>query len=282
MIRGEFAARWPEWLAPLGLGTIERLCNEPFPPQDSDAWKALTKPGLRARERWRLELNNDQAGADTVYIKRYKRSTWREQSDRIFRQAPLRSRGWWEFHLSQNLLAKYVAAPQAVGYAERMLSILERESAVILGAVPGDGTDRVWQKLLADNSPLTRGLARKEFIQRLTRFVSAFHQTGFCHRDLYLCHIFVQFSDAGLPEFHLIDLARAFRPRIRRTRWVLKDLSQLDYSARQVGASRVDRMRGLVAYLGLEPGSARVRWYARAIAKRSDAILRREIRKGRA
>lgn len=284
VIRGEFAARWPERLAPHGLRSVEALLEGEYPPQTSAAWQRLSKPGLGGRERWRLTLNPKAGEADTVYIKRYRRSSFREQMDRWLKQAPWRSRGWWEFRQSQTLREKYVPAPEAIGYAERIDGPLERDSAVILAAVPGDGADRVWRRLVEQNSPLTRGLARQEFIVRLGQFVSAFHQTGLCHRDLYLCHLFVTLDETGEkpPQFCVIDLARAFRPRFRRTRWMLKDLSQLDYSARQVGASRADRLRGLIAYLGLERGSIRVRWYARAIARRSDNILKREIRKGRA
>ena len=67
-------------------------------------------------------------------------------------------------------------------------------------------------------------------------------------------------------------------PRLRRMRWIIKDLAQLDASARQVGASRTDRLRFLRAYLDLGPRAARVRWYARRIVRKSDWILRRIAR----
>jgi hypothetical protein len=61
-------------------------------------------------------------------------------------------------------------------------------------------------------------------------------------------------------------------------RWLIKDLAQLEYSARQAGASRSDRLRVLCAYLGLERTAPRVRWYARKIARKADSIQRREQR----
>jgi heptose I phosphotransferase len=286
MSRGEFAARWPERLAPHGLRTITDLLGERLPPVQAQAerWTRLSKPGLGGRERWRLTLDSVGGDAQSVYIKRYRRSGIRDQLDRWLRQASWHSRAWWEFQQSQLLREKYLNAPEAVSYAEQMAGPLEQSSAVVLAAVRGDAADRVWQRLAEQKSPLLRGIARHELIVRLARFVSAFHQTGLCHRDLYLCHIFVELDEQGdsPPEFAIIDLGRAFRPWLRRMRWVLKDLSQLDYSARQIGLTRADRLRGLAAYLGLERGAARTRWYARSIARRSDAILRREIRKGRA
>ncbi|MEW6251858.1 MAG: lipopolysaccharide kinase InaA family protein, partial [Planctomycetota bacterium] len=77
----------------------------------------------------------------------------------------------------------------------------------------------------------------------------------------------------------LIDLARTHRPRLRRTRWIIKDLSQLDTSARQLDATRADRLRFLTTYLRSRPGARPVRWYARRIVRKSDRILRRIARK---
>ena len=157
-----------------------------------------------------------------------------------------------------------------------MYGLLERCSVVLIEAVVGDGFDRAWADACRRNAPLTRGLARHDTAVRLGRFVSAFHQTGFCHRDLYLCHVFADFDPAGRR-----PPVRTFRPRVRRMRWVIKDLAQLDSSARQIGASRADRLRFLCAYLGLQHGTARIRWYARRIVRKSDWILRRIERKSR-
>jgi hypothetical protein len=154
---------------------------------------------------------------------------------------------------------------------------------VILENAPGDGLDRVWRGLLVGDAPITRGPARHEITARLGRFVAAFHGAGCCHRDLYLCHIFADLDPAGdrPPRFTLIDLARTHYPRWRRMRWIIKDLSQLDASAREIGATRADRWRFLLAYLNLPPRAVRARWYARRIARKSAWILQREERKKR-
>jgi heptose I phosphotransferase len=175
----------------------------------------------------------------------------------------------------------HINVPRAVGFAEDMRTVFERRSAVLLERAPGDGFDRVWTRLAAESAPVARGIARHDLAVRMARFVAAFHETGFCHRDLYLCHIFVDLDAAAKrpPVFTLIDLARTHRPRSRRMRWIIKDLSQLDVSARQVGASRSDRWRFLLAYLNLPRGAPRARWYARRIVRKSDWILRRIARK---
>ncbi|RMF83232.1 MAG: hypothetical protein D6744_05035 [Planctomycetota bacterium] len=242
-------------------------------------WEALTKPGLGGRQRWRWRIDEPQPA--TLYVKRYARPTWREQWDRILRQDASHSRACWEFTQAQRLRAAHVPAAPAIAYAEEMLGRFERRSAVALVEAPGDAFDRFWRAASAQHAPITRGAARHDITRRLARFVAAFHGAGLCHRDLYLCHLFVDadFNAARSPRITVIDLARAHRPRWRRMRWIIKDLSQLDYSARQIGATRTDRLRFLLAYLGLSARSPRAHWYARKVLRKSNAIAARQARK---
>lgn len=276
----------PEWgprLANCGLSRISNLIDaKPGAGMGRGEWELLTKPGLGGRERWRWTLA--ESGAPVLYLKRYLHSPLRAQLDRILRQSATHSRAHWEFEIARRLSEAQVPTSRAVGYVEEMSGTLERRSAVLLERVEGDAFDRVWGRLVEADHALTRGLARQEMAVRLGRFVAAFHGSGLCHRDLYLCHIFVALEEQGVgpPRFSLIDLARIHRPVWRRTRWVLKDLSQLDASAQQIGATRADRLRFLIAYLGLLPDSPRVRWYAGRVAARSRRILRRVARKSAA
>lgn len=243
-------------------------------------WEPLVKPGLGTRERWRWDPPKS-ASLATVYVKRYGPPGLRGQWDRIYRQASRHSRAFWEFERSRELAEANIAAPRAVAFVEEMRGALERRSAVLLEAVAGEPLDRLWLRLAAGGAAVTRGLARHDFAVRLGRFVAAFHGTGLCHRDLYLCHIFATVDpECGTPpHFAIIDLARTHRPRLLRLRWLVKDLAQMDYSARQAGVSRTDRLRVLCAYLGLERTSQRVRWYARKIARKADSIQRRAERR---
>lgn len=273
---------WSDRLSSAGLSDPARLLeHSPADLELTGAWKALTKPGLQGRERWRWRLDRD--GDEVLYVKRYNRTPASEQIDRIRRQSARHSRAWWEFHQSAELERQYIPAVRAIAVAEEMRPPLELHSAVLFERAPGDAFDRTWTRLAVAGAPVTYGLARHDVTRRLARFISAFHQTGTCHRDLYLCHVFTELDPDGSlpPGFTLIDLARTHRPRWRRLRWIIKDLSQLDTSARQIGASRTDRLRFLVAYLALEPSAARVRWYARRVVRKSNRILRRIERKSR-
>jgi heptose I phosphotransferase len=200
------------------------------------------------------------------------------------RQSARHSRAWWEYQQSLELEAARIPAPRAVACIESMRGAMERRSAVLLEHVPGDAFDRGWPRAVGLRAMAALPPQRQDLTRRLARFIAAFHQTGMCHRDLYLCHVFVDLDEHAVrpPVFSIIDLARTHAPRLRRMRWLLKDLGQLDASARRMGATRTDRVRFLLAYLGLEPGAARVCWYASRIVRRSDRILARDRRRARA
>lgn len=275
------ADEWQQRLSAAGITDMLSLLDTPAPNECFGGhWTALTKPGLGRRERWRWEPTGDTL---PLYVKRYLGTPWRAQWDRVYRQVRRRSRAWWEFAQSQRLNEQSIAAVRAVAAVESMRGCWERRSAVVFAEAPGDAFDRIWPAACARGAAVTRGRARHAVLRKLARFISAFHGTGMCHRDLYLCHIFVELDEAAHrpPRFTLLDLARVHRPRMRRMRWILKDLSQVDTSARQIGLTRADRLRLLIAYLGVEPRTARVRWYVRRIVRRSDRILRRIARKSR-
>lgn len=277
------AAPWQQPLAAAGLTEAARLLFEsPEIALPAGRWERLSKAGLGGRERWRGVLDGG-GPPQTVYLKRYVATPLREQWDRFLRQCASHSRAYWEFRQSAALAEASIAAPPPIAFVEEMSGGLERRSAVLLGAVAGEALDRFWRTAVSQGAPVTIGAARHDLTRRLARFIAAFHGTGMCHRDLYLCHVFVDVPAAydRAPRFALIDLARAHRPRWRRMRWILKDLSQLDASARQVGASRSDRLRFLRAYLALERRAPRMRWYARGVTRRSDRILARIERKSR-
>lgn len=265
------------WLKRVDGAGRELLAAFDRAPQWPGQWDALSKPGLGRRRRWRWQTLD----GEVFYVKTYLRPTWREQLDRILRQAALHSRAWWERDVARQLGNAYVSAAHAVACAERMRGAWESASVVLLQAASGEALDRRWQAGCNAQEWFTRGAARHELARALGRFIAAFHGTGFCHRDLYLCHVFISLDPraADPPRFSLIDLARSHRPLWRRTRWLLKDLGQLDHSARQCGVTRADRLRFLLAYLGLAPGSPRVRWYVRRILARSNRTLARAARK---
>lgn len=283
MSQSEVAQHWQAYLAEHGLTDVRSLIDRTFDVTTlRGRWTRLSKPGLGTRERWRWDLMSPHAGVGTLFVKRYGRPAIRTEIDRWLHQSAWHSRAWWEYRTTQRLQRAYLNVAEPVAVAEQMRGPLEQNSAIIVGRVPGEAIDRTPLDAWTSGEANRSGAGRRDAIQRLARFVAAFHHTSLCHRDLYLCHIFVdQIVDPRpIPRFWLIDVARVLRPRLRRMRWILKDLGQLDFAARQMRISQADRLRFLETYLGLLRGAPRVRWYARRVRHRSDSMWRRAARKG--
>jgi hypothetical protein len=114
----------------------------------------------------------------------------------------------------------------------------------------------------------------RELTLELARLVGRLHDLGLCHRDLYLCHVFVDLSQSPGDRLSLIDLQRVRgMGRLRRTRWRVKDLAALAYSSIGLPASDRDRARVLVACVP-ERGWRRRR-LARRIWRRASRLLDR-------
>lgn len=88
---------------------------------------------------------------------------------------------------------------------------------------------------------------KRRMINTVARIASHMHREGIHHQDLYLCHFLVPRNSDGL-DIRLIDLGRVQMRRRLARRWIIKDLGQLCYSARQL--TRSDHLRFMRAYLG--------------------------------
>jgi len=119
---------------------------------------------------------------------------------------------------------------------------------------------------------------RREFIKKLAIFIKKFHDTGYRHRDLYLCHIFQ--NRAG--DFYLIDLARAFKPAIFVESYRIKDLAQLYYSSPAMYFSKTDRMRFLLTYLGHQKLTSADKAIVKKIKNKANRMSHHDIKHGRA
>jgi hypothetical protein len=95
-----------------------------------------------------------------------------------------------------------------------------------------------------------RPTRRREVIEAVAALARRFHAAGFHHRDLYLCHFFVQEDvtdraagpqPTGRPlSLYLIDLQRCGRLGGRSRRWLVKDLAQLHRSLGEAGFTSDD------------------------------------------
>lgn len=103
-----------------------------------------------------------------------------------------------------------------------------------------------------------------EFLRLLeptARLAARLHRAGLHHRDLYLCHFFVDAQRLGADDaVRLIDTARVKNlPRFFARRWVVKDLAQMIFSLEQTGVGEGMRRQWFEQYTQFlrEPASGK-------------------------
>ena len=200
-----------------GLDTVEGAfaCREA---------EDLAKPGLHHRRRGRLVLHDETGQGHELYLKRYESES-----------AGVRLRRWGTYGLGggpAGVEVRNIARVASLGIATMRAAawgcqggpLGARRSYVLVTSVPGEALSRVEPGPIAGRTDLARRVA-----QALADLARTLHEGGLVHRDFYANHIFLETAPEG-PRLHLIDLARVMAPRLRRWRWIVKDLAQLRYS----------------------------------------------------
>jgi len=238
---------------------------------------ALHKPRLAGRFRYRFEAKDKDNRSVWLYIKRTRHPSLIGQLGRILSGTIRHSSCWHERKIIKQLGALRIPAPMVVAYGEKMFLGYERASFLITLGIVGQSLERYVPKHLSRSAGPQELRKRRAWIARLAELISRFHNAGYCHRDLYLSHVFISFKSDGEPIFYLIDLARCFRMYLRKTRWIVKDLAGLDYSAGTF-VTRTDRLRFLLSYLAKEKLDAASKGLIRKIAAKSAKIAAHDRR----
>ncbi len=88
-------------------------------------------------------------------------------------------------------------------------------------------------------------------IKRLARMARTMHENGVNHRDFYLCHFLLQQPWDGTEEnlhIYVIDLHRVQLRDSTPSRWIIKDIGSLWFSAMLLGLTKRDLLRFMRAY----------------------------------
>jgi heptose I phosphotransferase len=116
----------------------------------------------------------------------------------------------------------------------------------------------------------------RRLIGELARITRDMHEAGLHHQDFYLNHLLIPHGcEPG--DIRVIDLGRVRQRHRLGNRWIIKDLSQLDYSSQLLSCR--DRLRFLRAYLG-RPLTRQDRGMIRRISRKSHAIDRHTRKHG--
>ena len=213
-----------------------------------------------------------------LYLKRYNHPDAVTQIKNWFWHNARKSMMSFDLDPTKDLARAGIKTPKTVSYGEQWGVFFEKRSFIITEELPN--AEPLEQKLpdcFEDISKTENLRQKRNFISRLSQFAKKFHDTGYRHRDFYLAHIF--YSDDGT--FYLIDLQRAFKPRILAERFRVKDIAQLYYSAPGSAFSRTDRLRFYKSYAGKKSLNARDKAFISKVVRKANRIARRETKYGR-
>jgi hypothetical protein len=254
----------------LGLTSIEAVFA-------SQSGKNLTKSNLASyRSRIELQIESPQT---KIFLKRYENPPMLTQLKNWLSAKKRITCAMAEVEAAEKLTAKGINTAKMIGWGYSSGILFEKRSFAAIEEIrEGHSLERMLPECF--NGPTTGDnlVLRREFIRDLALFIKKFHETGFRHRDLYLCHIF------RVPDgrFYLIDLARVFRPVLFGEMYCVKDIAQLHYSAPAKYFSKTDRLRFLQMYTGRKKISDSDKVFIRRVSDKASRMARHDIRHGRA
>ena len=104
---------------------------------------------------------------------------------------------------------------------------------------------------------------KRNLINRIGIFAGRMHEKGFNHRDFNATHILLYYKDkSDAPDLALFDLQRVDRNSVSRFRWVIKSLSELNFTLPESIFNEKDRISLLLSYKGKKKLNAwdRLQW----------------------
>ncbi len=194
------------------------------------------------------------------FLKRHRRPRWSEYLKAWLRltRPILGARGEWEAIWRFHNAGLPTMTPVAFGECQTGSFVLTESLE------PG-------QKLSAlAMEPGLKAPSRHRLVREVADLARRMHDAGLHHQDFYLGHLLCRIDQAHEP-VHVLDLGRARCLRRLGSRWIIKDLAQLNYSSRNLTST--DRLRFLTRYLGRRPGDEDRRFLDRVVRK-SRAIAR--------
>lgn len=264
--------RFREQLDAEGMNRFQRVMET----LDGDCMRSL-----KDRENWRLRLDGQ-----TVYLKKHHVRTWASRLRAKLGLGPGETAARTEARNVRHLARDGVEAMTLMAFGERLgadgllQSFLLTEE--LRGYVQLDHfiAERFPRRELHRTIPRQPEVARdmKALMGEVARVAHRFHESGYNHRDLYCCHFFIKESEPGRFLVRLIDLQRVQHRRRLRRRWIVKDLSQLAYSAPREWVKCTHKMAFVRTYLGVRKLRPRDKRLIRAVlAKQQLMELKRGI-----
>lgn len=207
---------------------------------------------LADRENWRLDLAGPD-GPCCAYLKKHHIRTWKTRLRAWLRRGPGNTAGCAEARRIAQLAAAGIPTMRLVAFGEKLHGNGLLESFLLTEELAGfQQLDQFLRARFSIRDPAARSdPVLRRLIRDAARLARRFHDLGFNHRDFYCCHFFVRETNRGVFTIHLIDLQRVQHRRRLRSRWIVKDLAQLAYSAPRERIGCRERLAFLHAYFGV-------------------------------
>ena len=145
-----------------------------------------------------------------------------------------------------------VSVPRILGKGQRGRNPAALESFVLMESLEGMIS---LEDLVTQLPSGKKGIQlKRQLIRSIAEIAKLVHENGMNHRDFYLCHFLVRDRDwsqwkiGESIELYLIDLHRVQIRKSVPTRWLIKDLGGLLFSAMDSGLTSSDLIRFLRVY----------------------------------
>jgi len=219
-------------LAAHGLDSFEAIRGFP-------GGEIITKKAVRSVVRITLDDGGQKRG---FFLKRHRSSLWARVKGVLLPAASEDCGNEWNKIVLLTECGFSTATPVAYGErASLSLTLTEEiyDSVRVEDYIP---------KLAAGEKGFAGAIKKRELIRRIGTFAREFHRLGFHHQDFYLGHFLIRPSTG---ELFLLDVQRVQKMEELSKRWIIKDLAQIVFSAKNVeNFSSADLVRFGYAYLG--------------------------------
>lgn len=244
LVRG---TRWT-WLAPAHRTAL---------PADL----AATVMELESRDRYHAKQGRStarvvfhEAAGDplSVYLKRHDALPWRARLGALVAPRGQHSPATAEWTQLERVRRLGIVVPQVVAAGERIGPWGALRSFLMVAELTGSlALNEAMPHLVAAADTDTFRHWKRQLARAMAEIAATLHGASMFHKDLYLCHFYLEMADALAhpPRLALIDLHRTREHRWLPDRWRWKDLGQLYFSTHGVpGLGDRDCLRFWVCY----------------------------------
>lgn len=198
---------------------------------------------IGARKTTRIALEGPD-GPESFYLKRHGPPRWKDRIVPLLRFSPpiLGAKNEWDAIQSFVAAGIPTMTPVAFGSLGSHSFLITQALRARCNLLEWAEQNGLGDASRADSADVT--LTVRELVPRVAGIARRMHDAGLHHQDFYLNHMLL--CDAE--DIRVIDLGRVRKHRRLSQRWIIKDLAQLDFSARSLSCR--DRVRFLRLYLG--------------------------------